>query len=46
MPDGDSIAIIGDIRLKRLGSNPFLTIIVMAWSPNREMVDRNHEMGC
>ncbi len=29
MPDGDSIAMIEDIRFKRLGSNPFITIIVM-----------------
>jgi DNA-binding response OmpR family regulator len=45
MPDGDSIAMIEDIRFKRLGSNPFITIIVMVWSPNREMVDRITKCG-
>jgi CheY-like chemotaxis protein len=45
MPDGDSIAMIEDIRFKRLGSNPFLTIMVMIWSPNREMVDRILKCG-
>lgn len=45
MPDGDSIAMIEDIRFKRLGSNPFLTIIVMVWNPNREMVYRITKCG-
>jgi DNA-binding NarL/FixJ family response regulator len=45
MPDGDSIAMIEDIRFKRLGANPFLTIMVMIWSPNREMVDRILKCG-
>ncbi len=45
MPDGDSISMIEHIRFKRLGSNPFITIIVMVWSPNREMVDRITKCG-
>lgn len=45
MPDGDSIDMIEDIRHKRLGSNPFITIIVMVWSPNRDTVDRITRCG-
>ncbi|MGB0552927.1 MAG: response regulator [Alphaproteobacteria bacterium] len=45
IPDGELIAMIEVIRFKRLGSNPFLTIIVMVWNPNREMVDRITKCG-
>jgi DNA-binding response OmpR family regulator len=45
MPDGDSIAMIEDIRFKRLGYNPFLVIMVMIWSPSRETVDRILKCG-
>ncbi len=45
MPDGDAIGMVEDIRHKRLGSNPFVTIMLTVWSPNREIVERITKCG-
>lgn len=45
LPDGDVCAFIGDIRNHRVGSNPFMSIIVTTWSPSESLVHRVVESG-
>ena len=45
LPDGDVCAFISDIRNHRVGSNPFMSIIVTTWSPSESLVHRVVESG-
>lgn len=45
LPDGDVCRLITDIRNNRVGSNPFLSIIVTTWQPSENLVRRVVECG-
>ena len=45
MPDGDTVALIRDIRNGAIGRNPFLPIILMTWEPDRGRVGRAVNSG-
>lgn len=43
--DGDVCLLINDIRNHRIGSNPFMSIIVTTWNPSESLVHRVVESG-
>lgn len=43
--DGDVCALISDIRNHRIGTNPFMSIIVTTWTPSESLVHRVVESG-
>lgn len=43
--DGDVCSLICDIRNHRIGSNPFMSIIVTTWTPSESLVHRVVESG-
>jgi len=45
LPDGDVCDLIADIRNNRIGTNPFLSIIVTTWQPSEILVRRVVECG-
>lgn len=45
LPDGDVCDLIADIRNNRLGSNPFLSVIVTTWQPSELLVHRAVDCG-
>ena len=45
LADGDVCALIGDIRNHRVGTNPFMSIIVTTWNPSESLVQRVVESG-
>ena len=45
LSDGDVCALISDIRNHRIGTNPFMSIIVTTWSPSESLVHRVVESG-
>lgn len=45
LPDGDVCSLIADIRNNRVGTNPFMSIIVTTWKPSEELVYRVFESG-
>ena len=45
LSDGDVCAFISDIRNHRVGTNPFMSIIVTTWSPSESLVHRVVESG-
>jgi DNA-binding response OmpR family regulator len=45
LADGDVCALIRDIRNHRIGTNPFMSIIVTTWKPSESLVHRVVESG-
>lgn len=45
LPDGDVCALINDIRNHRIGSNPFLSVVITTWTPSESLVHRVVESG-
>ena len=45
LADGDVCKLISDIRNHRIGSNPFMSIIVTTWRPSESLVHRVVESG-
>ena len=45
LADGDVCSLISDIRNHRVGSNPFMSIIVTTWKPSESLVHRVVESG-
>lgn len=45
LADGDVCALISDIRNHRIGTNPFMSIIVTTWEPSEGLVQRVVESG-
>ncbi len=45
LADGDVCALISDIRNHRIGTNPFMSIIVTTWTPSEGLVHRVVESG-
>jgi len=45
LADGDVCSLISDIRNHRIGSNPFMSIIVTTWKPSESLVHRVVESG-
>jgi len=43
--DGDACRLISDIRNYRVGSNPFISIIITTWRPSESLVRRVVESG-
>ena len=43
--DGDACRLISDIRNHRIGSNPFMSIIITTWQPSESLVRRVVESG-
>jgi DNA-binding response OmpR family regulator len=45
LPDEDVCTLINDIRNHRVGSNPFMSIVVTTWNPSESLVHRVVESG-
>lgn len=45
LADGDVCGLITDIRNNRVGTNPFLSIIVTTWQPSEDLVRRVVDCG-
>lgn len=45
LSDGDVCSLISDIRNHRIGTNPFMSIIVTTWKPSESLVHRVVESG-
>jgi len=45
LADGDVCALIRDIRNHRIGTNPFMSIIITTWKPSESLVRRVVESG-
>ena len=43
--DGDVCELISDIRNHRIGTNPFMSVIVTTWNPSESLVHRVVESG-